>query len=81
MPGRELLTPREFGTVQAAARREFPFRLGRQFAAGPGSIRLDVAASDVYDRMARMSDRLDSFLDEIATVLELHLTMASNRLN
>lgn len=36
---------------------------------------------DVYDRMARMSDLLDSFRDESATVLELHLTMASNRLN
>ena len=36
---------------------------------------------DVYDRMARMNDLLDSFRDEIATVLELQLTMASNRLN
>jgi len=36
---------------------------------------------DVYDRMARITDLLDSFRDESATVLELHLTMASNRLN
>ena len=36
---------------------------------------------DVYDRMARVTDLLDSFRDESATVLELHLTMASNRLN
>jgi magnesium transporter len=36
---------------------------------------------DVYDRLARVSDLFDSFRDELATVLELHLTMASNRLN
>ena len=36
---------------------------------------------DVYDRLARVSDLLDSFRDEIATLLELHVTMVSNRLN
>lgn len=36
---------------------------------------------DVYDRLARVSDLLDSFRDEISTVLELHVTMVSNRLN
>jgi len=36
---------------------------------------------DVYDRLARVNDLLDSFRDEIGTVLELHLTMVSNRLN
>lgn len=36
---------------------------------------------DVYDRLARVNDLLDSYRDEIATVLELHVTMVSNRLN
>lgn len=36
---------------------------------------------DVYDRLARVSDLLDSFRDESASVLELHLSAASNRLN
>ena len=36
---------------------------------------------DVYDRLARVHDMLDSFRDEISTVLELHVTMVSNRLN
>lgn len=36
---------------------------------------------DVYDRLARVNDLLDSFRDEISTVLELHVTMVSNRLN
>jgi magnesium transporter len=36
---------------------------------------------DVYDRLARISDLLDSFRDESATVLELHISMVSNRLN
>jgi magnesium transporter len=36
---------------------------------------------DVYDRLARVSDLLDSFRDESATLLELHVTMVSNRLN
>jgi magnesium transporter len=36
---------------------------------------------DVYDRLARVSDLLDSFRDEAATLLELHVTVVSNRLN
>ena len=36
---------------------------------------------DVYDRMARVSDLLDSFRDETASLLELHISAASNRLN
>jgi len=36
---------------------------------------------DVYDRLARISDLLDSFRDEIATLLELHVALASNQLN
>ncbi len=36
---------------------------------------------DVYDRLARVSDLLDSFRDEIASVLELHLSAVSNRTN
>jgi magnesium transporter len=36
---------------------------------------------DVYDRMARVSDLLDSFRDETSSLLELHVSMTSNRLN
>lgn len=36
---------------------------------------------DVYDRLARVSDLLDSFRDESASVLELYLSAASNRMN
>jgi magnesium transporter len=36
---------------------------------------------DVYDRIARVHDLLDSYRDEISSVLELHVTMTSNRLN
>lgn len=36
---------------------------------------------DVYDRLARVSDLLDSFRDEIATLLELHVALAANQLN
>ena len=36
---------------------------------------------DVYDRLARVSDLLDSFRDEVASLLELQLAMTSNRLN
>ena len=36
---------------------------------------------DVYDRLARVSDLLDSYRDEIATLLELHVSVVSNRLN
>jgi magnesium transporter len=36
---------------------------------------------DVYDRLARVNDLLDSFRDEVAGVLDLHLAVVSNRLN
>jgi magnesium transporter len=36
---------------------------------------------DVYDRLARFSDLLDSFRDEVAGLLELHVSVVSNRLN
>ena len=36
---------------------------------------------DVYDRIARDHDLLDSYRDEISTVFELQITMTSNRLN
>lgn len=36
---------------------------------------------DVYDRLARVSDLLDSFRDEVASLLDLHVSVASNRLN
>ena len=36
---------------------------------------------DVYDRLARVADLLDSFRDETASVLELHLSAVSNRMN
>lgn len=36
---------------------------------------------DVYDRMARVSDLLDSFRDELSALLEIYATQISNRLN
>ena len=36
---------------------------------------------DVYDRLARVNDLLDSVRDEVAGLLELQLSVASNRLN
>lgn len=36
---------------------------------------------DVYDRLARVSDLLDSFRDEIATLLDLHVSRISNQMN
>ena len=36
---------------------------------------------DVYDRLARINDLLDSFRDEVSGVLDLHLAVVSNRLN
>jgi magnesium transporter len=36
---------------------------------------------DVYDRLARINDLLDSFREEVTTLLELHVTMVSNRMN
>lgn len=50
-----------------------------EFRAIPGEIRPYLR--DVYDRLARVTDLLDSFRDEIASLLELHVSLASNRLN
>ena len=36
---------------------------------------------DVYDRLARVGDLLDSYRDELASLLELHVSLISNRLN
>jgi magnesium transporter len=36
---------------------------------------------DVYDRLARVADLLDSYRDETASVLELYLSAVSNRTN
>src|ERR1700740_858745 len=42
---RELVAPGELGAVEAAARGEFPFGLGRQFLAGPLGVGFGVAIS------------------------------------
>jgi magnesium transporter len=36
---------------------------------------------DVYDRLVRVSDLLDSFRDELATVLDIYVSQVSNQLN
>jgi magnesium transporter len=36
---------------------------------------------DVYDRLARVNDLLDSFRDEVAGLLDLNVSIVSNRLN
>jgi magnesium transporter len=36
---------------------------------------------DVYDRLARVNDLLDSFRDEVASLLDLQVSTASHRLN
>jgi magnesium transporter len=36
---------------------------------------------DVYDRLARVTDLLDSFRDEIGSLLDLYVSIVSNRLN
>ena len=36
---------------------------------------------DVFDRLARVNDLLDSFRDEVAGLLDLHVSLVSNRLN
>lgn len=50
-----------------------------EFRAIPAEVRPYLR--DVYDRLARVSDLLDSFRDEVATLLELHVSIAANRLN
>ena len=36
---------------------------------------------DIYDRLVRVSDLLDSFRDELATVLDIYVSQVSNQLN
>ena len=50
-----------------------------EFAPIPAEIRPYLR--DVYDRLARVSDLLDSFRDETASLLELHASQVSNQLN
>ena len=50
-----------------------------EFHAIPADIRPYLR--DVYDRLARVNDLLDSFRDEIAGLLELNVSVVSNRLN
>jgi magnesium transporter len=50
-----------------------------EFRAVPADLRPYLR--DVYDRLARMSDLLDSFRDETSSLLELYVSMVSNRLN
>ena len=48
-----------------------------------GGIRRDLRPylRDVFDRMARVGDVLDTFRDELSTLLEIYSTQVSNRLN
>lgn len=50
-----------------------------EFGAIPADLRPYLR--DVYDRLARVSDLLDSFRDEAATLLDLHVAVSANRLN
>lgn len=50
-----------------------------EFTAIPADLRPYLR--DVYDRLARVSDLLDSFRDEAATLLDLHVAVNANRLN
>ena len=50
-----------------------------EFKAIPAEVRPYLR--DVYDRLARVNDLLDSFRDEGATLLELQVAVTSNRLN
>ena len=61
----------ERDTVLALTRDEF----------GPIPAEVRPYLRDVYDRLARVNDLLDSFRDEVAGLLELHVSVVSNRLN
>jgi magnesium transporter len=50
-----------------------------EFAAIPAEIRPYLR--DVFDRLARVGDLLDSYRDEVAGLLDLHLSQISNRMN
>jgi magnesium transporter len=50
-----------------------------EFAPIPAEVRPYLR--DVYDRLARVNDLLDSFREETASLLELHASQVSNQLN
>jgi len=50
-----------------------------EFAPIPSEIRPYLR--DVFDRLARIGDLLDSFRDEVSGLLDLHLSQVSNRVN
>jgi magnesium transporter len=50
-----------------------------EFRAIPAEIRPYLR--DVYDRLARIGDLLDSFRDEVTSLLELNVSLVSNRMN
>jgi magnesium transporter len=50
-----------------------------EFAAIPAEMRPYLR--DVFDRLARVGDLLDSYRDEVAGLLDLHLSQISNRMN
>ncbi len=50
-----------------------------EFAAIPAAMRPYLR--DVYDRLARLNDLMDSYRDESTTLLDLQQTLTSNRLN
>ncbi len=58
-------------TVLALTRDEFE----------PVPARMRPYLRDVYDRLARVSDLLESFRDETATLLDLHVSRVSNQMN
>ena len=51
----EFAAPGKLGTVETAARRDLPFRFGRQFLAGPSGVGLGVAIRDMHDGMIMQS--------------------------
>lgn len=50
-----------------------------EFRAIPAEVRPYLR--DVYDRLARVSDLLDTYRDEITSLLELNVSLVSNRMN
>ena len=47
-----LVAPGELGALEAAARRELPFRLARQLLSRPGGVRFGVGVGDMHHGMA-----------------------------
>src|SRR4029453_7870107 len=48
---REFIAPRKFGVLKPAARREFPFRFGRQILASPFGVGERITEGHMHDRM------------------------------